>query len=215
MLTCWTPTQMWVNLYLYPSCINYYYILYTVFLIVYLLLWQCNCPTTHIKTQSSVRMVTLIKHKTGNIVPSTNEMKRQVAQKEMIKWRSAYLKYTLTVHTRKTGAKQTFNESYGEEGGTEYLTVDCGPLCLLAGKSLPLPGCPLSYFSILGSPLRAGLGPMGTPAEPPCRQLFPMADHGLLALYPGTDRKKHITPEGKHGNISSWGAQVTTVVEDR
>lgn len=99
------------------------------------------------------------------------------------------------------------------------LTVDCGLLCLVREwRVLLFSSCPLSSFSILDSPLQASLNPTGALGTASWAISSTTLSHGWLLttrFVPWNRQEEHITPEGKHGNISSSGAQVTTLARDR
>lgn len=89
----------------------------------------------------------------------------------------------------------------------------------LESSSSPAVPChPSAPLTLHVRPLSGPWEPWTLPAGPPCRQLSPMVGRrrGSLARFEPCNRQgEHITPEDKHGNISSQGAQVTAVVEDR
>ncbi len=58
-----------------------------------------------------------------------------------------------------------------------------------SSASPAVPCHPSASLTLHFRQLSAPWEPWTLPAEPPCRQLFPMAGRGRLALYPGTDRK--------------------------
>lgn len=101
--------------------------------------------------------------------------------------------------------EKTCNESYGglvtEQMGEDKTVNVTWCLSLLtvvhcvwseseeSSSSPAVPCHPSASLTLHFRHLSAPWEPWALPAEPPCPQIFPMAGHWRLALYPGTDRK--------------------------